>query len=171
MDDASGIDSLTTVFKSAMWAEREAWDMFGVFFIGHPDLRRMLTDYGFEGHPLRKDFPLGGYTEVYWDAANNIIKYASPPVFREEYRDYENIETEWEDLYHRCNTAWAYDRMVNKGMESCDKDFTFDDAAVHKKQKQVCACSTQHREMLVIAFFRVLAWSTKFLCDDDSTHT
>jgi NADH dehydrogenase (ubiquinone) Fe-S protein 3 len=136
VDDASGIDSLTTVFKSAMWAEREAWDMFGVFFIGHPDLRRMLTDYGFEGHPLRKDFPLGGYTEVYWDAANNIIKYASPPVFREEYRDYENIETEWEDLYHRCNTAWAYDRMVNKGMESCDKDFTFDDAAVHKKQKQ-----------------------------------
>uniref|UniRef100_A0A7S1J460 NADH:ubiquinone oxidoreductase 30kDa subunit domain-containing protein n=1 Tax=Eutreptiella gymnastica TaxID=73025 RepID=A0A7S1J460_9EUGL len=133
VDDASGIDSVTPLFHSAVWAEREAWDMFGVFFIGHPDLRRMLSDYGFEGHPLRKDFPLGGYTEVYWDAASNIIKYASPPVFREEYRDYENIETEWEDLYHRCNTAWAYDNMVNKGMESCDKDFTYDDPAVHKK--------------------------------------
>ena len=59
-----GIDSVTPLFHSAVWAEREAWDMFGVFFIGHPDLRRMLSDYGFEGHPLRKDFPLGGYTEV-----------------------------------------------------------------------------------------------------------
>uniref|UniRef100_UPI002FE4FA7C NDUFS3 n=1 Tax=Euglena gracilis TaxID=3039 RepID=UPI002FE4FA7C len=136
VDDASGIDSLTPLFHSAMWAEREAWDMFGVFFVGHPDLRRMLSDYGFEGHPLRKDFPLGGYTEVYWDAPNSTIKYASPPIFREEYRDYENIETEWDDLYHRCNTAWAYDRMVKQGMESCDADYTYDDPAAHKKPQQ-----------------------------------
>jgi NADH/F420H2 dehydrogenase subunit C len=133
VDDATGLDSLTPLFHSAMWAEREVWDMFGVFFLGHPDLRRLLTDYGFEGHPLRKDFPLGGYTEVYWDAPNATVKHVSPPVFREEYRDYENIETEWDDVYHRCNTAWAYDRMVKQGMQSCDQDFTFDDPAAAKK--------------------------------------
>jgi NADH dehydrogenase (ubiquinone) Fe-S protein 3 len=58
------IESLTKVFKGANWYEREIWDMFGVFFANHPDLRRILTDYGFEGHPFRKDFPLTGYVEV-----------------------------------------------------------------------------------------------------------
>ena len=75
--------------------------MFGVYFMGHPDLRRLLNDYGFDGHPLRKDFPLGGYVELIYDAHMGAVRYVSPPIFREEYRDYENIETEWEDLYHR----------------------------------------------------------------------
>jgi NADH:ubiquinone oxidoreductase subunit C len=64
VDEVTAVPSLTSIYPAADWFERETWDMFGVFFSGHPDLRRILTDYGFQGHPLRKDFPLTGYTEV-----------------------------------------------------------------------------------------------------------
>ena len=63
-DTSSAVPSLSNLFLSAEWNEREAWDMYGIFFSDHPDLRRLLTDYGFEGHPLRKDFPLTGFVEV-----------------------------------------------------------------------------------------------------------
>lgn len=63
-DELTPLDSVNDVYKAANWYEREIWDMFGVFFSDHPDLRRILTDYGFEGHPFRKDFPLSGYVEV-----------------------------------------------------------------------------------------------------------
>lgn len=63
-DELTPIESCNDVFKAANWYEREIWDMYGVFFANHPDLRRILTDYGFEGHPFRRDFPLSGYVEV-----------------------------------------------------------------------------------------------------------
>jgi NADH:ubiquinone oxidoreductase subunit C len=66
VDEVTAVPSLTSLYPAADWFERETWDMFGVFFSGHPDLRRILTDYGFQGHPLRKDFPLTGYTEVWY---------------------------------------------------------------------------------------------------------
>ena len=64
ISDEKSIDSISTIFKVAGWFEREIWDMFGIYFLNHGDLRRILTDYGFKGHPLRKDFPLTGYTQI-----------------------------------------------------------------------------------------------------------
>ncbi len=68
-----GIRSLSSIYKSAVWLEREVWDMFGLFFYDHPDLRRILTDYGFSGFPLRKDFPLTGYKEIRYDDTLKLI--------------------------------------------------------------------------------------------------
>jgi len=79
--------SISDYFKSALWLEREVWDMFGVFFFQNPDLRRILTDYGFEGYPLRKDFPLTGYLEVRFDDENSTLVY-EPVELAQNYRDF-----------------------------------------------------------------------------------
>ncbi len=74
-DEATPVDSLVEVYRGADWFERETYDLYGVLFTGHPDMRRILTDYGFDGHPLRKDFPLTGFVEVRWDDEEKRVRY------------------------------------------------------------------------------------------------
>lgn len=88
--------SLTSIFECANWYEREVYDLFGITFEGHPDLRRILTDYSFEGHPLRKDFPLTGYYEVRYDDTEKNIVY-EPVVLPQAFREFDTISP-WEAM-------------------------------------------------------------------------
>ncbi|GAB4367716.1 MAG: NADH-quinone oxidoreductase subunit C [Kiloniellaceae bacterium] len=95
-DERTPVASVTGVFSSAIWLEREAWDMFGIFFANHPDLRRILTDYGFEGHPLRKDFPLTGFKEVRYDEEQKRVVY-EPVKLPQEFRRFDFMSP-WEGM-------------------------------------------------------------------------
>ncbi|WP_313601687.1 NADH-quinone oxidoreductase subunit C [Rhizobium sp.] len=88
------VPSVTSIYPGADWAEREAWDMYGILFTGHPDLRRILTDYGFEGHPLRKDFPTTGFVEVRYDDSLKRVVY-EPVELRQEFRSFDFLSP-WE---------------------------------------------------------------------------
>ncbi|XP_041375903.1 NADH dehydrogenase [ubiquinone] iron-sulfur protein 3, mitochondrial-like [Gigantopelta aegis] len=99
-DELTPVDSICSIHKSANWYEREVWDMFGVFFADHPDLRRILTDYGFEGHPFRRDFPLVGYTEVRYD--DEVKRCVIEPIeMAQEFRKFE-YNSPW-DHFHKYN--------------------------------------------------------------------
>jgi NADH-quinone oxidoreductase subunit C len=95
-DETEPVPSVTSVFSSANWYERETWDLFGVYFSDHPDLRRLLTDYGFEGHPLRKDFPLTGYVEMRYDEDQKRVVY-EPVKLKQEFRSFDFLSP-WEGM-------------------------------------------------------------------------
>ncbi len=93
-DENTPVPSVVAIYSNAGWYEREAWDMYGIMFAGHPDLRRMLSDYGFDGHPLRKDFPLTGYVEVRYDETEKRVVY-EPVSLTQDYRRFDFMSP-WE---------------------------------------------------------------------------
>ena len=93
-DEATQVPSIIDVFPGADWFERETYDLYGVLFTGHPDLRRLLTDYGFQGHPLRKDFPLTGFVEVRWDDEQKRVVYDKVRL-AQEFRNFDFLSP-WE---------------------------------------------------------------------------
>lgn len=96
-DEATPVPSITSLYDGANWYEREVYDLFGVFFVDHPDLRRILTDYGFDGHPLRKDFPLTGYTEIRYDEEKKRI-VVEPLELTQAFRNFEGGSAAWEQV-------------------------------------------------------------------------
>lgn len=95
-DELTPISSAVSIYKGANWMEREIWDMYGIYFTNHPDLRRILTDYGFEGFPLRKDFPLSGYTEVRYDDEQKRV-VSEPIQLSQEFRSFD-YTSPWEQI-------------------------------------------------------------------------
>lgn len=93
LDEFTEVLSSTSIFINADWWEREVWDMFGIYFKNHPDLRRILTDYGFEGHPLKKNFPLQGYSEIRYDLKKKCL-YFQAVEFSQNFRNFD-YETPW----------------------------------------------------------------------------
>lgn len=94
IDEKTSVPSIVDLFSTANWLEREAWDMYGVIFDDHPDMRRLLSDYEFEGHPMRKDFPLSGYKEVGYDLEKKKVVY-KPVQLNQAYRDFD-FASPWE---------------------------------------------------------------------------
>ncbi|MEO1222841.1 MAG: NADH-quinone oxidoreductase subunit C [Pseudomonadota bacterium] len=95
-DEEQPVPSIAELFPCATWFEREVWDMFGIFFSDNPDLRRILTDYGFEGHPLRKDFPMTGYVEVRYDEEQKRVVY-EPVKLNQDFRTFDFLSP-WEGM-------------------------------------------------------------------------
>jgi len=95
-DEETPVPSVVSIFSVANWFERETWDLYGIFFENHPDLRRLLTDYGFDGHPMRKDFPLTGYVEVRYDDEQKRVVY-EPVKLTQEFRTFDFMSP-WEGM-------------------------------------------------------------------------
>ncbi len=114
-DAAHPVPSLTGLFPAADWFEREAYDLYGILFAGHPDLRRILTDYGFQGHPLRKDFPLTGFVELRYDDELKRVVY-EPVKLMQEYRSFDFLSP-WEGM----DTAIPGDEKAGEARERGDK--------------------------------------------------
>lgn len=110
-DEDTPVSSVTSVFSCASWFERECWDLYGIFFSEHPDLRRLLTDYGFDGHPLRKDFPLTGFVEVRYD--DELRRVVQEPVhLNQEFRNFDFL------------SPWEGDQSLLPGDEKADEEAT-----------------------------------------------
>jgi NADH-quinone oxidoreductase subunit C len=114
-DASQPVPSIVGIFPAADWFEREAYDLYGILFAGHPDLRRILTDYGFQGHPLRKDFPLTGFVELRYDDELKRVVY-EPVNLQQEYRSFDFVSP-WEGM----DTAVPGDEKAGEARDRSDK--------------------------------------------------
>ena len=114
LNENEGIESITSIYFSANWYERECYDLFGINFLNHPDLRRIMTDYNFEGYPLRKDFPLTGHTEVRYDSIEKKVVY-EPVKLAQEFRNFDYVSP-WEGASNNLEE----DETSNKGKDERD---------------------------------------------------
>jgi len=115
-DEVQPVPSVHHIWPSATWWERECYDLFGVLFSGQPDLRRILTDYGFEGHPLRKDFPLTGYVEVRYDVDRRQVVY-EPVKLSQDLRDFD-FESPWEGVLTLPGDEKAHENRQNPNIST-----------------------------------------------------
>ena len=171
-DEASPVPSITGLYDGANWYEREVYDLFGVFFIGHPDLRRIMTDYGFDGHPLRKDFPLTGYTEIRYDEEKKRI-VVEPLELTQAFRNFEGGSAAWEVRTIFLSVRGEYELM------SCSKlELVWIESRIHsnyqhqnrrkrkKNQRSRFHLLAVHKSLLL--YDRVFGWpcecGTNFIC-------
>ena len=178
-DEASPVPSITSLYDGANWYEREVYDLFGVFFIGHPDLRRIMTDYGFDGHPLRKDFPLTGYTEIRYDEEKKRI-VVEPLELTQAFRNFEGGSAAWEVrilhgsvlvsrklmLCSKLELVWIESRIhsscqhLNRRKRKRNRRSRFDFLAVHKTMSlydRVYGLFCEHRSISYVNLDSVYA--------------
>lgn len=116
LDEDGAVPTLSHVYSAANWFEREAYDLYGIKFDGHPDLRRLLTDYDFEGHPLRKDFPLSGFVEPRYDAEQQRVVY-NPVKLPQEYRNFDTLSP-WEGMTPELQVKLPGDEKASDEIEN-----------------------------------------------------
>ncbi|XP_056639756.1 NADH dehydrogenase [ubiquinone] iron-sulfur protein 3, mitochondrial-like [Diorhabda sublineata] len=118
-DELTPLESVTGIYKGANWPEREVYDMFGIFFANHPDLRRILTDYGFQGNPFRKDFPISGYVEVRYDEEKKRV-VCEPLELAQEFRQFD-LSFPWEQFNKYRSKQEQNEKVRNEHKKSLDK--------------------------------------------------